>query len=95
MSVCSGILHLLQVLIGSARLFWDLNSNDEYFPNWGKPGYAGEGLVRYPTDATRDVLPIRCHSHNDYVRRVPFFDAIHWGCTGVEADVWLFSEVLV
>lgn len=89
----SGILHLLQVLIGSARLFWDFNE-DKFLPDWGKPGSIGEGLVRYPTDATRDVLPINCHSHNDYVRRVPLFDAIHWGCTGVEADVWLFSGEL-
>jgi len=91
--VIFGILHLLQVLIGSARLFWDLNGDDEVFlPNWGKKGFAGEGLVEYPTDATRDVLPIRCHSHNDYTRRVPFFDALHWGCTGVEADVWSFGD---
>ncbi|CZT19111.1 uncharacterized protein RCC_04957 [Ramularia collo-cygni] len=87
-----GLLHILQVLIGSARVFWDLNDDDQFLPNWGKSGHAGEGLVDYPTDATRDVRPINCHSHNDYVRRVPLFDAIHWGCTGVEADVWSFGD---
>lgn len=25
---------------------------------------------------------------------MPLFDALHWGCTGVEADVWLFDEEL-
>lgn len=94
--ISSGILHLLQVLVGSARLFWDLNTGEyRFLPEWRMPGHVGEGLVEYPTDATRDVLPINCHSHNDYIRRVPLFDAISWGCTGVEADVWRFDQVVL
>lgn len=88
------MLHVLQVLIGRARLFWDIEAYDKFMPDWGKPGHVGAGLAQYPTDVTRDVLPIPCHSHNDYWRRVPLFDAIHWGCTGVEADVWLFDAEL-
>ena len=34
-------------------------------------------------------MPIPCHSHNDYWRHVPLYDALAAGCTGVEADVWL------
>lgn len=89
-----GVLHVLQVLIGRARLFWDFKAYDDFMPDWGKPGHQGAGLAHYPTDATRDVLPIPCHSHNDYWRRIPLYDAIHWGCTGVEADVWLFDSEL-
>lgn len=63
-------------------------------PTWGQPGEPGDGLGNYPSDFTRDVLPIPCHSHNDYWRRIPLFEAIHYGCTGVEADVWLFDEEL-
>lgn len=91
---CSGAIHVLQVLVGRARLLWDLDAYDNFLPAWASPGGAGEGLAHYPTDATRDVIPIRCHSHNDYWRKVPLFDALHWGCTGVEADVWLFDEEL-
>lgn len=47
------------------------------------------GRYRYPSSLTRDVLPVPCHSHNDYWRRVPLFEALHFGCTSVEADVWL------
>ncbi|TKA62187.1 hypothetical protein B0A55_12099, partial [Friedmanniomyces simplex] len=89
-----GVLHMLHALLGRAQLFWDVDVSDDFLPHWGKPGRLGEGLAGYPTDATRDVLPIPCHSHNDYWRHVPLFDAIHWGCTGVEADVWLFDEDL-
>ena len=80
--------------MGGTRLFWDADAYNDYLPDWGKPGQIGDGLPNYPTDATRDVIPIPCHSHNDYWRRIPLFDAIHWGCTGVEADVWLFDEEL-
>lgn len=90
----SGLLHISQVFIGRAQLLWDNNLYDIWMPGWGKPGQPGDGLSHYPTDATRDVIPIPCHSHNDYWRRIPLFDAIHWGCTGVEADVWLFDEEL-
>lgn len=48
----------------------------------------------YPTDTTRDIIPIRCHSHNDYWRQVPLLEALHYGCIGVEADVWSRSGFL-
>ncbi|EME85894.1 uncharacterized protein MYCFIDRAFT_39356 [Pseudocercospora fijiensis CIRAD86] len=89
-----GLVHVLHVLSGQGQLLWDNEVDDEWMPDWGKPGEPGYGLSHYPTDATRDVIPIPCHSHNDYWRRIPLFDAIHWGCTGVEADVWLFDEEL-
>lgn len=79
--------------MSGAALIWDFDP-DDFLPNWGKPGYFGSGLADYPTDATRDVLPIPVHSHNDYWRRIPLFEALHYGCTGVEADVWLFDEEL-
>jgi hypothetical protein len=76
-------------------LIWDPSlAVDHFFPNWGQPGEPGEGLSGYPTDFTRDVEPISCHSHNDYWRRVPIYEAIYYGCVGVEADVWLFDEEL-
>ena len=62
--------------------------------NWGKPGTGTEDLAWYPTDFLRDITPIPCHSHNDYWRRVPLFSALRHGCTGVEADVWLFDDEL-
>ena len=50
------------------------------------------GRYRYPSSLTRDVVPVSCHSHNDYWRGVPLFEALHFGCTSVEADVWLPPE---
>ena len=51
---------------------------DDFLPRWGMPGHHGEGLNSYPTDATHDIIPIPCHSHNDYWRRAPLYDALHW-----------------
>ncbi|KAG0648841.1 Altered inheritance [Hyphodiscus hymeniophilus] len=79
--------------LGIATLMW-YSDIDSVLKNWGKSGTGTEGLAWYPTDFLRDVTPIPCHSHNDYWRRVPLFDALRAGCIGVEADVWLFDDDL-
>ncbi|CAL3969055.1 unnamed protein product [Diplocarpon coronariae] len=63
--------------------------HDPALRNWGVPGTGTSPLSWYPTDFTRDIVPIACHSHNDYWRRVPLFSALRAGCVSVEADVWL------
>ncbi|KAL8889673.1 MAG: hypothetical protein Q9215_003083 [Flavoplaca cf. flavocitrina] len=35
------------------------------------------------------IKPIPCHSHNDYERNMPLYDALNTGCISVEADIWL------
>lgn len=73
--------------------FWGFGEDEPHlFENWGRLGTGTDGLAWYPTDFLRDVVPIPCHSHNDYWRKVPFFSAVKAGCTGVEADVWLFDD---
>jgi hypothetical protein len=53
-----------------------------------------ERLSHWPTEYTRDVKPVKCHSHNDYWRLVPLYSALHAGCISVEADIWMFDEEL-
>jgi hypothetical protein len=60
-----------------------------------KHGRNEPGFYNYPSNFTRDVIPIPCHSHNDYWRRVPLYEAIYYGCTSVEADVWLHDNDLL
>lgn len=43
---------------------------------------------------TKGVNPVACHSHNDYDRDVPLYDAIAAGCTGVEADLSAVGDEL-
>ena len=45
-------------------------------------------------ELVRSTIPIPCHSHNDYWRKVPVFSALHVGCIGIEADVWLADDDL-
>ncbi|KAI9745679.1 MAG: Altered inheritance of mitochondria protein 6 [Claussenomyces sp. TS43310] len=68
-----------------------LSHQSDPLSHWGEPGNASEGLSWYPTDFLRDVLPIPCHSHNDYWRTVPLFSALYAGCISIEADVWSFG----
>lgn len=63
-------------------------------PNAGLDGPVTESIPSYPTDFLKDVVPIPCHSHNDYWRKVPLFSALHAGCIGTEADVWLRKDDL-
>lgn len=41
---------------------------------------------------TRDVDPIPVHSHNDYWRSLPLFEALAFGASSVEADVWIVPD---
>lgn len=89
----SGIIQLFS-LIGSIILLILPDRIHRIMEYWGRPGHIGAGLSTWPTDFTRDILPIPCHSHNDYWRTVPLYSAIEVGCIGVEADVWLFDKQL-
>lgn len=86
----SGLGSILGLLTGMLSF----KKSDAFWPDWDKPGNAGESVAHYPTDFTRGILPVPCHSHNDYWRRIPLFDAIHYGCSSVEADVWLLGDEL-
>lgn len=86
----SGLLVFFTGLLGS--LF--VRRIDRIIADWGKPGKIGEDLSSWPTDFSRDINPIPCHSHNDYWRLVPLYNAISAGCIGVEADIWLYDEEL-
>ncbi len=89
----SGVIQLLD-LIGALITFILPGGLHDIVQSWGRPGQIGAGLASWPTDFSRDILPIPCHSHNDYWRTVPLFSAIEAGCIGVEADIWLFEEKL-
>ena len=81
-------------LLGSLIILAIPDPLHDIIGSWGKPGHVGAGLAHWPTDFTRDILPIPCHSHNDYWRNVPLYSAIEAGCIGVEADVWLYTDTL-
>ncbi|RDL32021.1 uncharacterized protein BP5553_09423 [Venustampulla echinocandica] len=87
------VLLLINLVLGATTVLQHSNI-DTTLDNWGRPGSGTEGLAFYPTDFTRDITPIPCHSHNDYWRRVPLFSALRAGCTSVEADVWHFGDDL-
>lgn len=40
----------------------------------------------------RNVYPKPLHSHNDYWRLEPLFDALSVGCVSIESDVWHFPD---
>ena len=65
--------------------------------HWKEPNNNGGYEFEWRDDFSRDIVPKDCHSHNDYWRRVPLYNALAAGCVSVEADIWLAdnSELLV
>lgn len=70
------------------------NDIEKTIASWGLSDYPTQPVAKLPTDFSRDIVPIPCHSHNDYWRHVPLYDALAAGCTSVEADVWLSGSDL-
>ncbi|KAH6669237.1 hypothetical protein B0J14DRAFT_487481 [Halenospora varia] len=65
------------------------NGIQQIVKQWKEPGTASPPPPLWLENFTRDLVPIACHSHNDYWRNVPLFDALSVGCSSVEADIWI------
>ncbi|KAH7371914.1 PLC-like phosphodiesterase [Cadophora sp. MPI-SDFR-AT-0126] len=90
------ILGLIQFL-GSVLATLEVHFPDDVdwvMNHWGQVGESADDSEQWPTDAAGGVHPVNCHSHNDYWRSVPLYAAVHAGCTGVEADIWLVDDEL-
>ncbi|CAO2648023.1 Nn.00g089450.m01.CDS01 [Neocucurbitaria sp. VM-36] len=59
---------------------------------WKEPDSIGAFEFDWRDDFSRDIVPKACHSHNDYWRRVPLYEALAAGCVSIEADVWLTED---
>lgn len=90
-----GIIQFISLACGIVLSFFP-DEYDRAARNWQLDGTAVDptDITHWPTDISRDIVPVGCHSHNDYWRRVPLYAALQAGCIGVEADVWLFDDEL-
>jgi hypothetical protein len=93
--LASGVLYLVGACISGISLRPWLRERYSSFPDWEVPSPHPDpdASARYPTTITRNVKPLQCHSHNDYWRQVPLYEALHFGCTSVEADIWLMDDM--
>ncbi|PYH97263.1 hypothetical protein BO71DRAFT_347297 [Aspergillus ellipticus CBS 707.79] len=85
-------------LLNLASLFWSVLARifpddlDARLDAWVFP--AGRPSI-FSHWTTHGVVPVQCHSHNDYWRDVPLHSALNAGCIGVEADIWLSGDDLL
>ncbi|KAJ5594585.1 uncharacterized protein N7459_000793 [Penicillium hispanicum] len=82
----SGLLSLFALTWNLLRTFVADSRDAAIFPN--------QLPSLYSSWMTHGVIPIPCHSHNDYWRRVPLYSALRAGCISVEADIWLEADEL-
>ncbi|KAL8737194.1 MAG: hypothetical protein Q9181_001920 [Wetmoreana brouardii] len=71
------------------------NDIEKILASWAIPGSPTTARDASPADFSRGIIPISCHSHNDYERQVPLYEALNVGCTSVEADIWLRDQDLL
>lgn len=92
----SGIIQFISLTFGIVLSFFP-DEYDRVASTW-KYGAADriedDASSHWPTDRSREIVAVNCHSHNDYWRPIPLFSALQAGCVGIEADVWLFDEEL-
>lgn len=88
---------LLYILVPRVRLATPVSRNgfQEIASNWVEPDSANQGVAKWPDNLSGGIQPVSVHSHNDYTRHVPIFDALAVGCESVEADIWLRNNDLL
>ncbi|KAE8146337.1 PLC-like phosphodiesterase [Aspergillus avenaceus] len=91
--VMLGVVQFVTIACGIIISFFP-DEVDRLSIHWRQEETSSAELAHWPTDFSRDIVPVACHSHNDYWRPIPLFSAIKAGCVGVEADVWLFDKEL-
>lgn len=89
--VASSFLYLAGALISGVPVKTWLRERYSSIPGWEAPSITTDATAPFPISLTHNVNTLRCHSHNDYWRQVPLYQALHHGCTSVEADVWLMD----
>lgn len=80
---------MAEAIVGGTPLFFKSKARSTL--DWRDVAF-DDTLQNDPYAATRGVIPRPCHSHNDYEHDNPLFDALHYGCTSVEADIWLTKK---
>lgn len=66
-----------------------MSEKHDLVQGWEAPNFGKNGSIIRAEDITGNVTSLKCHSHNDYWRHVPLYQALHYGCASVEADIWL------
>lgn len=90
----SGVVQFITIACGIVVSFFS-DDFDRTIDRWRfREKDVGPEISQWPTDISRDIVPVGCHSHNDYWRPIPLYSALQAGCVGVEADVWLFDNEL-
>lgn len=74
-----------------------VNLFDDYAPVVGNIDFGNNATTPYFLNLTiesltRDVYVKPLHSHNDYWRKHPLFDALSVGAVSIESDVWHFDN---
>ncbi|PQE09570.1 Altered inheritance of mitochondria 6 protein [Rutstroemia sp. NJR-2017a WRK4] len=52
------------------------------------PSRTNAANLTWLNEFSSDIIPVACHSHNDYMRRVPLYEGLAADCMCTKADIW-------
>ncbi|KAE8448015.1 hypothetical protein EG329_009938 [Mollisiaceae sp. DMI_Dod_QoI] len=65
------------------------NGLQQILRTYGAPNTTSPADPTWLEGFSEDILPVPCHSHNDYWHRVPLYEGLAAGCVSTEADIWI------
>ena len=79
------------VLTVTNRLRIPLSRNglQQILQNYQAPTTVNPATPTWLDDFSAGVVPVRCHSHNDYWHHIPLYEGLAAGCSSTEADIWV------
>lgn len=95
LTLSSIYISLVAVLINRLSPRTPRNGLQDIVKSWKEPDGSDAYRFPWPEDFSRDIVPEACHSHNDYWRKVPLYEALAAGCVSIEADIWLEGNDLL
>ena len=88
---CRVWLTLIIAVVDRIRIPMPDNGLQEILRSYAAPNDTHPAIPTWAQGFSNDVVPVQCHSHNDYWHRVPLYEGLAAGCVSTEADIWVGS----
>ncbi|RFU35665.1 hypothetical protein B7463_g632, partial [Scytalidium lignicola] len=82
-------LALIVTVANRLRIPHPHNGLSEIVQTYSAPNATHPASPTWLKDFSNDLIPVQCHSHNDYWHRVPLYEGLAAGCVSTEADIWI------
>jgi hypothetical protein len=82
-------LALIVTVVNRIRIPVSDNGLYQILQRYAAPNETFPATPTWAQGFSNGVVPVQCHSHNDYWHRVPLYEGLAAGCVSTEADIWV------